>query len=240
MLKFIWGPGLERLPNVKYTCICVCVCTFNNRCACVKGIYICVFVCVAPNNNADSMERDGNSKPAQISEKFMLHFYVRHGEGGGGWWKGQGYCSIGPFIFGTLYMPDVLFILTDDASKIQTASAVANAKSFRRRILDWTQYIMHSPCRPLIRCDKACFKSLKLKLSSPPPLVARGALSKAVSHTEFWFAQCGNGKAARGAKWGRGFLLCFCCSAWQSSFPIFLYSILYYAVNFRIKSFLQK
>lgn len=134
----------------------------------MKGIYICVFVCVAPNNNADSMERDGNSKPAQISEKFMLHFYVRHGEGGGGWWKGQGYCSIGPFIFGMLYMPDMLFILTDDASEIQTALAVANAKSFRRRILDWTQYIMHSPCRPLIRCDKACFKSLKLKLSSPP------------------------------------------------------------------------
>lgn len=146
----------------------MCVCTFNNRCACVKGIYICVFVCVAPNNNADSMERDGNSKPAQISEKFMLHFYVRPGEGGGGWWKGQGYCSIGPFIFGMLYMPDMLFILTDDASEIQTASAVANAKSFRRRILDWTQYIMHSPCRPLIRCDRARFKSLKLKLSSPP------------------------------------------------------------------------
>lgn len=48
----------------------------------------CMYV---PNNNADSMERDGNSKPAQISEKFMLHFYVRRGprerEGGGavGW-----------------------------------------------------------------------------------------------------------------------------------------------------------
>lgn len=61
---------------------------------------------------------------------------------------GLGYCSIGPFIFEMLYMPDVLFILTDDASNSNSISTVANAKSFRWRILDWTLYIMHSPCRP--------------------------------------------------------------------------------------------
>lgn len=137
-------------------------------------------------------------------------------------------------------MPDMLFILTDDASKIQTASAVANAKSFRRRILDWTLYIMHSPCRPLIRCDRARFKSLKLKLSSPPRSLLGVPYQRQYHTQNFDLPNVEMERLLGGSEVGRGFLLCFCCSAWQSSFPIFLYSILYYAVNFRIKSFLQK
>lgn len=69
---------------------------------------------------------------------------------------------------------------------------------------------MHSPCRLLIRCDKADFKSLKLKLSSCPLPLLWVAYQRQYHTQNFDLL---NVEMERG---GRGFLLCFCCSLWLS------------------------
>lgn len=124
-----------------------------------------------------------------------------------------------------LYMPDALFILTDDASNSNSISTVANAKSFR-----WRIYLigLYTLCIrrvvPLIRCDKACFKSLKLKLSSSP-LSLPGVPYQRQYHTQnFDLPNVEMERLLRG-EGGTSFVLLLLCLAVVPYFSLF-YSLL--------------
>lgn len=132
-------------------------------------------------------------------------------------------------------MPGMLFVFFffwDQSNANRISSSRRNVKSFTWRMLDLTLYIMHTPLCPLISCTKADLNSFpKLKLTFP---VAMGlsSLSKQVEyHTQNFDLP-----SVR-----KGDLFLLCCPHSRFSFSLrFLYSILYYAVNFRIKSFSQK